>query len=79
MYRFDQLADPAIRERITQERREGTPTPVWHLAKSANVDEKDMLHHLGTLGIEVFRWGADMARHITKADVRKLMGLEGEL
>jgi hypothetical protein len=75
MYTPAQMADPVIAARIDADRRESTPTPVWHLAKSANVDEKDMLYHLGNLGIDVFRYGGDMARHITKADARKLMGL----
>jgi hypothetical protein len=79
MYTLRQMADPVIAARIAADRREGTPTPVWHLAKSANVDEKTMVHHLGKLGIDVYRWGSDMALHIKKADARKLMGIEGEL
>lgn len=76
MYSLQQLGDSEVRDRIEQDRREGTPTAVWHLAKSAGVDEKDMLYHLGGLGIEVFRWGSDMSRHVSKADTRKLFGLK---
>jgi hypothetical protein len=79
MYTTRELADPVVRQRVEDDRRESTPTPVWHLAKSANVDEKAMMHHLGTLGIETFRWGAEMLWHVGKADVRKLMGIEGQL
>jgi hypothetical protein len=77
MYSPRQLADPVIRARLDADRRETMPTPLWHLAKSANIAEKDMLHHLGTLGISVFCYGADQERHITKADARKLIGIEG--
>jgi hypothetical protein len=76
MYTLNQSGDPVIASRIEADRRESTPTPVWHLAKSANADEKDMLYHLGNLGIDVFRWGPDQVRHIRKSDARKLMGLE---
>lgn len=76
MYSPRQSADPTVRQWIDDDRRESTPTPVWHLAKSANVDEKEMMHRLGRLGVEAFRWGADMLWHVRKADVRKLMGLD---
>lgn len=72
------MMDPVVSQRIDDDRRESTPTPVWHLAKSANVDEKEMMHHLGGIGVKPFRWGVDMLWHVNKADVRKLMGL-GEL
>jgi hypothetical protein len=78
MYSIQQSMDPVIGKRIEQDRRESTPTPVWHLAKSANIDEKSMLYHLGKAGIEAHRWGADMLWHVSKADVRKLLGIEGQ-
>lgn len=77
MYSPLQSVDPVVGQRIDNERRESTPTPVWHLAKSANVDEKEMLHHLGIVGIQAFRWGRDMLWHVKKSDVRVLVGLEG--
>jgi hypothetical protein len=76
MYTPLQMADPVIAARMAKDRRESTPTAVWHLAKSAGIDEKDMLHHLGKLGIDVYRWGADLALHIKKRDARKLMGID---
>jgi hypothetical protein len=52
MYTAQQMSDPIVSQRIDDDRRESTPTPVWQLAKSANVDEKTMMHHLGRLNIE---------------------------
>lgn len=77
MYTPKQMSDPVIAQRISDERRESTPTPVWHLAKSAGVDEKELLHHLGLIGIRAFRWGPEVLWHVDKADVRKLIGLDG--
>jgi len=64
--------------------RQGDYAPIEKLAKELaggvgrhDIAEKDMLHHLGTLGIGVFRYGTDQERHITKADARKLIGIEG--
>jgi hypothetical protein len=57
---------------------ERTPTPVWHLAKSAGVSEKSLLHILGLRGIKA-SYDDKGAAHISKVDTRRLMGLEGEL
>lgn len=78
MYTPEQALDPVVGARIDADRREETPTPVWHLAKSANVDEKAMMHHLGSIGIKPFRWGNEMLWHVDKPSVRELMGIEGE-
>ncbi len=75
MYTARQSVDPVVAQRINDDRREQTPTPVWHLAKAANIDEKAMMHHLGKLGIEPFRWERDLIWHVSKPDVRRLMGL----
>ena len=70
------MMDPVIQERIAKDRRDNVPTPVWHLAKSAGVDEKAMMHHLGKLGIPVYSSEANPTLVILKADARKLMGIE---
>lgn len=79
MYTIAQLADPEVRGRVDREREESTPTPVWHLSRCAGIPEKDMLYHLGRLGAEAFRWGEGRSWHVSKADARKLMGLDGDL
>lgn len=55
--------------------REHEPTFVWQLARCTNIGEKTLIYTLGKLGVEV-RFDGEVKAWITKADARKLMGLE---
>lgn len=58
--------------------RESEPTYLWQLAKSANMSREELMHQLKERGFRV-RYedqGARTVAYVTKADTRKLMGLE---
>lgn len=58
--------------------RESEPTYLWQLAKSANMSRETLMHQLKERGFRVLYedQGARTVAYITKADARKLMGLE---
>ncbi|AWT53851.1 hypothetical protein [Mycolicibacterium smegmatis] len=55
--------------------RELEPTYTWQLARCTNIAEKSLIYSLAQLGVEV-RFDDHSRGYITKADARKLMGLE---
>jgi len=58
--------------------REAQPTYLWQLAKSTNIPRETLTHMLKERGVKVLYedQGARAVAYITKADTRKLMGLE---
>lgn len=79
MYSIAQSLELAAAE---YEEKESEPAYVWHLARSANLHRNYLIDIVKERGYKIMweprRGGPDVA-YISKADARKLMGLDGDV